>query len=97
MYLRSDLGIKMIVAFVCCLQICGIQVYWEGLSVFAEVESSLKKMEFEFVGSMLKLQGSLKKFCYVEEMLNQERVRFQVNYLLIRSNQIKYANMQIQF
>ncbi|KAL7616179.1 hypothetical protein Lser_V15G00486 [Lactuca serriola] len=52
-------------------------VYWEGLSVFAEVESSLKKMEFEFVGSMLKLQGSLKKFCYVEEMLNQERDRFQ--------------------
>lgn len=53
-------------------------VYGEGLSVFAEVENSLKKMEFEFVGSMLKLQGSLKKFSYVEEMLNQERDRFEV-------------------
>ncbi|KAI3736800.1 hypothetical protein L2E82_26787 [Cichorium intybus] len=53
-------------------------VYVEGLSVFAEVENSLKKMEIEFVGSMLKLQGSLKKFSDVEEMLNQERDRFVV-------------------
>ncbi|KAI3685241.1 hypothetical protein L6452_34479 [Arctium lappa] len=63
-------------------------VYEEGLSMFAEVERSLRKMEFEFVGSMLNLQGSLKKFSDIEEMLNRERDQFEVD----MKNTANYGN-----
>nr|XP_043615488.1 putative 1-phosphatidylinositol-3-phosphate 5-kinase FAB1D isoform X2 [Erigeron canadensis] len=55
------------------------EVLREVHSVFSEVENSLKKMENEFVGMMLNLQGSSKRFCDIKEMLKQEQDQFQVD------------------
>lgn len=51
----------------------------EGNSVFAEVETCLKKIEDKFVGSTLNLQGSCKRFSDIQEMLKQEQDQFQVD------------------
>ncbi|KAI3784276.1 hypothetical protein L1987_43372 [Smallanthus sonchifolius] len=73
-------------------------VFLEGHSMFTEVENSLKKMEHEFFGSMLKLQGSSKRFSDIKEMLKQERDQFQVDVknLTTNSSSDAYVNKWLQ-
>lgn len=51
----------------------------KGIMLFMEVESSLKRIGSQFVGSTLNLQGSLKEFSVTSEMLKQERSVFEVD------------------
>ncbi|KAK9069464.1 hypothetical protein SSX86_011368 [Deinandra increscens subsp. villosa] len=73
-------------------------VFREGHSMFTEVENSLKKMENEFSGSRLKLEGSCKTFCDIKEMLKHERDQFQVDMknLTTNSSSDAYVNKWLQ-
>lgn len=53
------------------------EVSREGYSMFTEIENSLKKMENEFVGSLLNLQGSYRRFSDIKELLKKEHDKFQ--------------------
>ncbi|KAL5846058.1 hypothetical protein ACOSQ3_009582 [Xanthoceras sorbifolium] len=53
-------------------------LYTIGMLLFTEVESSLKQIGYQFIGSMLNLRGSLKEFTVIIEMLKQERASFEV-------------------
>lgn len=46
--------------------------------MFLEVEKSLKDVGSRFIGSKLNIQGSLKEFSDIAEMLKQERRQFEV-------------------
>ncbi|KAD4586336.1 hypothetical protein E3N88_23937 [Mikania micrantha] len=65
----------------------------EGHLMFTEVENSLKKMENEFFGSMLKLQGSYKTFSDIKELLTQERDQFQVDLKNLTTNSSSDVNV----
>ena len=56
-------------------------MYEKGLEVFLEIEKSLKDVGSRFIGSKLKIQGSLKEFSDIAEMLKQERRQFEVTIL----------------
>lgn len=62
---------------------CAVKVLREGHKIFTEVENSLKRIENEYVGSMLNLQGSCKRFSDIQEMLKKEQDQFQVGFFLI--------------
>ncbi|KAK1403650.1 1-phosphatidylinositol-3-phosphate 5-kinase [Heracleum sosnowskyi] len=49
----------------------------EGIEVFLEAETHLKDISLHFEGSKLKIQGSLREFSDVVEMLKQERRQFE--------------------
>ena len=51
----------------------------KGILLFSEVAKSLKEVKSQFEGLTLNLQGSLKEFCDVEDMLEQERSDFEVS------------------
>lgn len=59
------------------------QLYTIGMLLFTEVESSLKQIGSQFIGSMLKLQGSLQEFHVIVDMLKQERAAFEVSFLKV--------------
>lgn len=59
-------------------------MYEKGIEIFLELEKSLKEIGSRFIGSKLNIQGSLKEFSDIEEMLKQERHQFEV-ILLIHS------------
>lgn len=48
-----------------------------------EVGDSLKKIRSQFDGKTLKLQGSLKQFSDIEDMLNQEESEREVTFLFV--------------
>lgn len=50
----------------------------KGINLFEEVAQSLLQIASRFLGSTLKLNGTLKKFSDIEEMLKQERSQFEV-------------------
>ncbi|XP_055833293.1 putative 1-phosphatidylinositol-3-phosphate 5-kinase FAB1D [Solanum dulcamara] len=53
-------------------------VYLKGIMMFVEVEKALKAVE-SHVGTVLNLQGSIKKFSEIENMLKEERSQFEVD------------------
>lgn len=53
----------------------------KGMLLFTEVENSLKKFKPQFEGVTFNIQGSLKVFSDIEEMLRQERTEFEVCFL----------------
>ncbi|XAR55617.1 1-phosphatidylinositol-3-phosphate 5-kinase [Bertholletia excelsa] len=54
-------------------------VYNKGMHLFQEVARFLQHIASQFSGSNLKHVGTLKEFSDVEELLNQERIQFEVN------------------
>lgn len=50
----------------------------KGIHLFEEVAQSLQEIASRFLGSTLNLNGTLKKFSDIEEMLKQERSQFEV-------------------
>ncbi|XP_017258094.1 putative 1-phosphatidylinositol-3-phosphate 5-kinase FAB1D [Daucus carota subsp. sativus] len=61
-------------------------LYEKGLEVFLEIEKSLKDVGSRFIGSKLKIQGSLKEFSDIAEMLKQERRQFEEDLLNASKN-----------
>ncbi|KAK1371873.1 1-phosphatidylinositol-3-phosphate 5-kinase [Heracleum sosnowskyi] len=61
-------------------------LYEKGLEVFLEVEKSLKDVGSRFIGSKLNIQGSLKEFSDIAEMLKQERRQFEDDLLKASKN-----------
>lgn len=59
------------------------KVYSKGILLFSGVADALKKLRSQFAGSTLNLQGSLKEFSDIEDMLKQESSEFEVSFLLI--------------
>lgn len=53
----------------------------KGMLLFTEVENSLKKVKPQYDGMTLNIQGSLKVFLDIEEMLKEERAEFEVRFL----------------
>lgn len=56
-----------------------LQLYAKGMLLFMEVESSLKKIGSRLMGSKLNIQGSLKEFSVILEMLKREHAAFEVS------------------
>lgn len=54
-------------------------VYKKGARLFDEVEKCLQGIASRFSGSILNLNGALKEFSDIEEMLKQERSQFEMN------------------
>ncbi|KAM6559593.1 hypothetical protein CsatA_028832 [Cannabis sativa] len=54
-------------------------VYTKGILLFTEVSNSLKELKSQFEGLSLDLQGSIKEFSDIEDMLKQERSEFEEN------------------
>ncbi|KAJ6762052.1 1-PHOSPHATIDYLINOSITOL-3-PHOSPHATE 5-KINASE FAB1D-RELATED [Salix koriyanagi] len=54
-------------------------VYSKGMLIFNEVGEALKNLRSRYAGSFLNLQGSLKKFSDIEDMLKQESSEFELN------------------
>ncbi|CAN0928280.1 Putative 1-phosphatidylinositol-3-phosphate 5-kinase FAB1D [Linum grandiflorum] len=54
-------------------------VYSKGILLFSGLADALRELESRFGSSVLKLQGSLKRFSDIEEMLKQEMSEFEVN------------------
>lgn len=55
----------------------------KGDLMFLELERSLKEIRSRFAGSTLNLEGSLKEFSDIEDMLKNERNQFEVCYFSI--------------
>lgn len=53
-------------------------VYLKGIMMFVDVEKALKAVESR-VGTVLNLQGSIKEFSEIENMLKEERSQFEVD------------------
>ncbi|KAK4352678.1 hypothetical protein RND71_028196 [Anisodus tanguticus] len=53
-------------------------VYLKGIMMFLDVEKALKAVESR-VGTVLNLQGSIKEFSEIENMLKEERSQFEVD------------------
>ncbi|WOG96729.1 hypothetical protein DCAR_0416065 [Daucus carota subsp. sativus] len=51
-------------------------LYKEGIEIFLEAEILLKDISMSFNGSKIKIQGSLREFSDIAEMLKQERCQF---------------------
>jgi hypothetical protein len=49
--------------------------------IFNGVGEALKNLRSRFAGSVLNLQGSLKEFSDIEDMLKQESSEFEVSFL----------------
>lgn len=47
--------------------------------MFLEIENSLKEVRSRYVGMSLNLQGSIRDFSDIEEMLKEERAQFEVS------------------
>ncbi|KAM7515190.1 hypothetical protein LguiA_004773 [Lonicera macranthoides] len=58
----------------------------KGDLMFLELERSLKKIRSRFAGSTLNLEGSLKEFSDIEEMLKNERNLFEWRSFLLESH-----------
>ncbi|XP_044475792.1 putative 1-phosphatidylinositol-3-phosphate 5-kinase FAB1D isoform X2 [Mangifera indica] len=56
-------------------EVCDL--YAKGMLLFMEVESSLKKIGSRLMGSKLNIQGSLKEFSVILEMLKREHAAFE--------------------
>lgn len=56
-------------------------MYEKGIEIFLEIENSLKKIGSRLLGSKLNIQGTLKEFSDIEDMLKQERLQFEVTIL----------------
>ncbi|KAL3504039.1 hypothetical protein ACH5RR_033880 [Cinchona calisaya] len=54
-------------------------VYKKGIEMFLEIEKFLKEVRSRYVGMSLNLQGSIKDFSDIEEMLKEERAQFEVD------------------
>ncbi|KAL3845590.1 hypothetical protein ACJIZ3_002993 [Penstemon smallii] len=54
-------------------------VYKKGISMFLDIEKSLKEIGTRYVGVTLNIQGSSKKFSDIVEMLMQERSQFEAD------------------
>ncbi|CAN1235338.1 Putative 1-phosphatidylinositol-3-phosphate 5-kinase FAB1D [Linum perenne] len=54
-------------------------VYSKGILLFSGLAEALKELQSRFGNRVLKLQGSLKRFSDIEEMLRQEMSEFEVN------------------
>ncbi|KAL0391690.1 UNVERIFIED_CONTAM: putative 1-phosphatidylinositol-3-phosphate 5-kinase FAB1D [Sesamum radiatum] len=54
-------------------------VYSKGISVFLDIEKSLKDIGSRYVGVTLNIQGSSKQFSDIVEMLKQEKAQFEVD------------------
>ncbi|XP_009589126.1 putative 1-phosphatidylinositol-3-phosphate 5-kinase FAB1D isoform X1 [Nicotiana tomentosiformis] len=54
-------------------------VYKKGTTMFLDVEKALKAIEPRFVGTVLNLQGSMRKFSEIEKMLKEERTQFEID------------------
>ncbi|KAH8480245.1 hypothetical protein Peur_062881 [Populus x canadensis] len=54
-------------------------VYSKGMLIFNGVGEALKNLRSRFAGSVLNLQGSLKEFSDIEDMLKQESSEFELN------------------
>ncbi|KAL9261618.1 putative 1-phosphatidylinositol-3-phosphate 5-kinase FAB1D [Drosera capensis] len=52
-------------------------VYTKGVMMFTEIADYLKKIKPQFSGVSFKLDGSLKEFLYIEDMLASERDEFE--------------------
>lgn len=52
-------------------------VYEKGVSLFREIEKSLKELQSRYSGMTLKLQGTIKDFSDIEDMLKEERSQFE--------------------
>ncbi|CAN4119531.1 unnamed protein product [Withania somnifera] len=53
-------------------------VYLKGIMMFVDIEKALKAVESR-VGTVLNLQGSIKEFSEIENMLKEERSQFEVD------------------
>jgi hypothetical protein len=62
--------------FFCCF----FKVYSKGMLIFNGVGEALKNLRSRFAGSVLNLQGSLKEFSDIEDMLKQESSEFEVSF-----------------
>lgn len=56
-----------------------MKVHAKGISMFLEIEKSLKDLGHRFDGVTLNIQGSSKEFSDIVEMLNQEKYQFEVD------------------
>ncbi|KAL0432158.1 UNVERIFIED_CONTAM: putative 1-phosphatidylinositol-3-phosphate 5-kinase FAB1D [Sesamum latifolium] len=54
-------------------------VYSKGISMFLDIEKSLKDIGSRYVGVTLNIQGSSKQFSDIVEMLKQEKSQFEVD------------------
>ncbi|KAJ6884736.1 hypothetical protein NC652_031671 [Populus alba x Populus x berolinensis] len=61
-------------------------VYLRGMLLFNGVGETLKNLRSRFAGSVLNLQGSLKEFSDIEDMLKQETSEFELHLHKIRSS-----------
>lgn len=52
------------------------------MSLFMDIKYFLEKIRSRFSGLTMNLGGSLKKFCDIEEMLEQEKCEFEVSSLV---------------
>ncbi|GLU06835.1 hypothetical protein SLE2022_238250 [Rubroshorea leprosula] len=57
------------------------KVYLKGMLFFTEMGSYLSKIRSQFMGSPLRLQGSLTEFSYIEETLKLETCEFEAKIL----------------
>ncbi|KAG8378364.1 hypothetical protein BUALT_Bualt08G0129800 [Buddleja alternifolia] len=55
-------------------------VYLKGISMFLDIEKSLKELGNRYVGVILNIQGSSKEFSDIVEMLKQEKSQFEVEF-----------------
>ncbi|KAG9156351.1 hypothetical protein Leryth_009223 [Lithospermum erythrorhizon] len=60
-----------------CLKKNFEDVHSIGVEIFQDIKKSLKKIGPKFVDVTLNIQGSIKEFSDIEEMLNQERDQFE--------------------
>ena len=61
--------------------------------LFNEVGETLKNLRSRFAGSVLNLQGSLKEFSDIEDMLKQESSEFEVSFLYFFCHLPKLVSM----
>lgn len=54
-------------------------VYLQGISMFLDIEKSLKEIETRYTGVTLNIQGSSKEFSNIKLMLQQEKSQFEVD------------------
>lgn len=55
-----------------------LKVYLQGISMFLDIEKSLKEIETRYIGATLNIQGSIMEFSDIMLMLNQEKSQFEV-------------------
>ncbi|XP_011074908.1 putative 1-phosphatidylinositol-3-phosphate 5-kinase FAB1D [Sesamum indicum] len=62
-------------------------VYSKGISMFSDIEKSLKDIGSRYVGVTLNIHGSSKQFSDIVEMLKQEKSQFEVDIQNVSKNE----------